>query len=83
MGVALVTGGGTGIGAAIAQRLAADGWDVVITGRRADRLTQVAAGHQRIVVEVGDSADPAVIAGIVDRTVARFGRLDEIGRAHV
>ena len=40
--VALVTGGGTGIGAAITRRLVADGYAVVVAGRRTDRLESVA-----------------------------------------
>ncbi|MBU3700507.1 MAG: SDR family NAD(P)-dependent oxidoreductase, partial [Acidimicrobiia bacterium] len=39
---AIVTGGGTGIGAACATRLAADGMDVTICGRRENLLTEVA-----------------------------------------
>ena len=78
MGVTLVTGGGTGIGAAIARRLASDGGQVVITGRRADRLAEVAAGQSGIHVEPGDSADAAVIQAVVARTVERFGRLDAV-----
>src|SRR5690606_21712474 len=47
--VALVTGGGTGIGAAVARRLVSDGFAVVVAGRRQDRRDSVAA-------ELGDSA---------------------------
>ena len=42
--VAVVTGGGTGIGAAVAVALAEDGAKVVITGRREEKLKQAAAG---------------------------------------
>ena len=42
--VALITGGGTGIGAAIAHTFAAAGAGVAITGRRPEPLTEVAAG---------------------------------------
>ena len=50
--VALVTGGGTGIGAAITRRLVADGYAVIVAGRRRDRLDAV-------VAELGDSVTAA------------------------
>ncbi|ALG13091.1 SDR family NAD(P)-dependent oxidoreductase [Kibdelosporangium phytohabitans] len=57
---ALVTGGGTGIGRAIASRLVSDGFDVVITGRRPDVLAATAAavgaGHVAF-----DAADPGAV----------------------
>ncbi|SFS06231.1 SDR family NAD(P)-dependent oxidoreductase [Yoonia litorea] len=54
---AIVTGGGTGIGKGIALALAEAGAEVTITGRRADKLDEVAAGHPRIHAQVMDVAD--------------------------
>ena len=73
--VALVTGGGTGIGAAIARRLAADGYAVAVTGRRSGPIEEVAAeiGGCAIVADTGDAADAE---RAVEETVARFGGLD-------
>ena len=42
--VAVVTGGGSGIGAAVAHALAGDGWTVVLAGRRREALEAVVAG---------------------------------------
>jgi meso-butanediol dehydrogenase / (S,S)-butanediol dehydrogenase / diacetyl reductase len=74
---ALVTGGGTGIGAAIARRLAADGYDVAVTGRRSGPIEDVAAeiGGHAIVADPGvpDDAERAVA-----ETVERLGGLDAL-----
>ena len=75
MKVALVTGGGTGIGAATARRLAADGWAVAITGRRPEPLEALAdeLGALALPGDVGERADAdAAVAA----TVERFGGLD-------
>ncbi|GHP18403.1 3-oxoacyl-ACP reductase [Rhodococcus sp. NKCM2511] len=76
---ALITGGGTGIGAAIAQRLAGDGAAVCLVGRRDGPLEEVRASmpHERVGVCVADVSIPAD----VDRAVAAAvelggGRLD-------
>lgn len=69
---ALVTGGGTGIGRAIAETLAAAGADVTITGRRRAVLEDVAAGTPRLHPLEMDVAEPEqVVQGIAQAQTAR------------
>jgi len=77
-GVALVTGGGRGIGADIARELAGDGWSVVVAARSRDQIEGVAAevGGRAVEVDVADSTSvDAMIAevGDVDLLVANAG----------
>lgn len=76
--VALITGGGTGLGAAFAKRFAAEGAQVVITGRRKELLDQVAASLPKGSVStcVGDVSKMEDAKAMVDITVELGGKLD-------
>ncbi|MEU9860150.1 SDR family oxidoreductase [Streptomyces sp. NPDC047971] len=73
--VYLVTGGGTGIGAATARLLAAAGHQVVISGRRPEPLHLVAAETGALAVP-SDIGDPEAVRALVDAALAAHGRLD-------
>lgn len=73
--VALVTGGGTGIGAATARRFAASGARVVVTGRRLDPIQAVAREIDGLAV-CGDVSDEAHCRDIVAAAVDTYGGLD-------
>lgn len=73
--VVVVTGGGTGIGAATARLLRAAGHDVVVSGRRPEPLRRVAEETGALACPA-DTADPDAVRHLVETAVARFGRLD-------
>lgn len=78
--VAIVTGGGRGIGRATAEALAAQGASVAIGARGQEEMDEVvgaieASGGTAIAVPT-DIGRPATIAALVDETVRRFGRVD-------
>jgi NAD(P)-dependent dehydrogenase (short-subunit alcohol dehydrogenase family) len=73
--VAVVTGGGSGIGAAVAHALAGDGWTVVLAGRRREALEAVAAGGSGLTGVPGaiptDVTDEASVRSLFETTVQR------------
>src|SRR5712675_2968577 len=78
--VAWVTGGGSGIGEAAAEALAADGWIVVVSGRRKDALDAVVANitknggkAEAIALDVSRKAD---VNKAVEQILSRHGRID-------
>jgi NAD(P)-dependent dehydrogenase (short-subunit alcohol dehydrogenase family) len=78
--VALVTGGGSGIGRAAAHLFARRGAKVSIAGRRSAELASVVAeiekfGGSALAVPT-DVSDPDQVAALIDQTVAHFGQLD-------
>lgn len=78
--VAVVTGGGTGIGKASALALLRDGYRVVITGRRKEMLDKAIAeagsDGERATAIVADVSDPASVRDLFAQVKQKFGRLD-------
>ena len=77
---ALVTGGSSGIGLAIARALAEDGYGVTISGRRPDKLEAAAAELQSAGLEIhahpAQMGDEGEVVALVEAHRERFGRMD-------
>ena len=78
--VAIITGGGTGIGRAAALALQGDGWDVVVAGRRKDELDKTVGmakeGGGKMLAAPGDVTKQADVKRVFAETQKAFGRLD-------
>ena len=74
--IAWIIGGGSGIGAAVASKLAGKGWTVAISGRRVEKLAAVAAGQPGIHPYPLDVTDAEAIAATIAKIAADFGRID-------
>lgn len=78
--IAIVTGGGSGIGASVASDLARDGWTVVIAGRRKDVLDEFIAKSGALVdsfyAVAADVTDEASVIALFQEVIDRFGRVD-------
>jgi NADP-dependent 3-hydroxy acid dehydrogenase YdfG len=77
--VALVTGGGSGVGAALARQFAGAGAQVVIVGRREERLKEVCeaiAGDRPVRSATADIVDRAQVKRVVEQVAQDFGRID-------
>ena len=74
---ALITGAGTGIGAATARRLAQEGFGVCLTGRRAGPIEALAKELDGIAVSA-DTSEPDEIDAAVAAAVDHYGQLDAL-----
>ena len=78
--VALITGGGSGIGKASALALAREGFAIVVAGRRPEPLQAVVGEIEALQVKAlgvpTDVSDPASVEALFAKTKATFGRLD-------
>jgi NAD(P)-dependent dehydrogenase (short-subunit alcohol dehydrogenase family) len=78
--IAIITGGGSGIGASVAHALAEDGWIVVLAGRRREALEAVAVPGSGLPGKMDtvptDVSDESSVRNLFEATVQRYGRVD-------
>ncbi|GIF62275.1 3-oxoacyl-ACP reductase [Asanoa ishikariensis] len=79
--VVIITGAGSGIGAATAVRFAEEGATVIAVGRTVQKLRETAAAHPAIEPHPTDVSDEEAVGVLVDTVVTRHGRLDVLVNA--
>lgn len=79
---AVITGAGSGVGRALALKLASQEWRVAIVGRRAEALAETAGAQaSRITLHVCDVGNPAAVAEMGRRVLAEFGEVEVLVNA--
>lgn len=76
---AIITGGGSGIGAATAKCLVRDGWNVTLFGRTASKLSATASElnqPERVLIVQGDISVRADVEKLIAQHIEKFGRID-------
>ncbi|MGB3464810.1 MAG: SDR family oxidoreductase [Cyclobacteriaceae bacterium] len=79
MKTAIITGGGSGIGKALAKKLACNNWKVTINGRTKEKLDETAKEidfPDHVNVFAGDIGDKDQVEAMINNHIERFGRLD-------
>ena len=75
--IAMITGAGSGVGRAVAQALAPQGWSLVLVGRKRDTLEETAKSLKGDhLVAPADIGDPAQVKSVFAQLKDKFGRLD-------
>jgi NAD(P)-dependent dehydrogenase (short-subunit alcohol dehydrogenase family) len=77
--VAIITGGGSGIGSSVAQALVKQGYSVALAGRRPEMLEKTAQAiqhHSRVLLVPTDVGDSKAVEHLFSKTVEKYGRVD-------
>ena len=74
----IITGAGSGIGAATTKAFLDDGYNVGLIGRRAETLETTANGHKNALILTCDVTDPAAVDSAFGTAIAAWGRLDTL-----
>ena len=75
--IAMITGAGSGVGRAVAQELAQQGWQLALVGRKRETLEETAQGMKGThLIAPADVGDPAAVKDVFAQIKDKFGRLD-------